>query len=48
MNTVKTKKVLVKEFDSKYKNAAMRLHLEEQGWKYMGEKEGKTIFKTFY
>lgn len=48
MSTTKEKKVLLKEFDLKYKNPHMRLHLEEQGWKYMGENSGKTIFKTFY
>jgi len=42
------RKTLLKEFDSKYKNPNMRLHLEEQGWKYVGEKIGKILFKIFY
>jgi hypothetical protein len=41
-------KQLLKEFHPKYKNPAMRLHLEEQGWKYMGEKNNKTLFKIIY
>ena len=48
MSTTKEKKVLVKEFDSRYRNPAMRLHLEEQGWKYIGENDGKIIFKIIY
>lgn len=39
---------LLKEFGPKYKNPSMRLHLEEQGWKYMGEKNNKTLFKIIY
>ena len=37
-----------REFDLKYKNPSMRLHLEEQGWTYMGEKNNKTLFKIIY
>jgi len=41
-------RALHKEFDPKYKNPQMRLHLEEQGWTYVGEKNGKTLFKIIY
>lgn len=41
-------RTIIREFDPKYKNPAMRLHLEEQGWKYMGEKNNKTLFKIIY
>jgi hypothetical protein len=41
-------KAIIREFDPKYKNPSMRLHLEEQGWKYMGEKNNKTLFKIIY
>ena len=41
-------RTIIKELDSKYRNPAMRLHLEEQGWKYMGEKNNKTLFKIIY
>ena len=41
-------RTIIKELDSKYKNPAMRLHLEEQGWKYLGEKNNKTLFKIIY
>ena len=41
-------RAVIKEFDPKYKNPAMRLHLEEQGSKYMGEKNNKTLFKIIY
>ena len=43
-----TPRTLIKEFDPMYKSKAMRDALEEQGWKYMGEKENKPIFKIFY
>ena len=45
MNTPRT---LIKEFDSKYNSPAMRLNLEEQGWKYMGQKNNKPIYKIIY
>lgn len=41
-------KCILKEFDKKYSNPSMRLHLEEQGWKYMGEKNNKILFKIIY
>jgi len=41
-------RTVLKEFDPKYKNPEMRLHLEEQGWIYMGMKNGKTLFKIIY
>ena len=41
-------KQLIKELDPKYKNPEMRLHLEEQGWTYMGEKNNKALFKLVY
>jgi hypothetical protein len=41
-------KELIKEFDYKYTNPHMRLHLEEQGWKYLGEENDKTLFKIVY
>jgi len=47
MSTAVVRTVL-KEFDPKYKNPEMRLHLEEQGWTYMGMKNGKTLFKIIY
>lgn len=47
MSTVK-ERILFREFDIKYKNPNLRLHLEEQGWKYLGVEEGKTIFKIIY
>jgi transposase len=43
-----TPKKLLKEFDSKYNSPAMRLNLEEQGWKYMGQKNNKPIYKIIY
>lgn len=42
------KRILQKEFDSKYNNPAMKLLLEEQGWKYVGVKNNKPIYKIFY
>lgn len=42
------RKAFIREFNLKYKNPSMRLHLEEQGWKYIGEKDGKILFKIFY
>ena len=41
-------RTIIKELDPKYRNPEMRLHLEEQGWTYMGEKNGKTLFKIIY
>lgn len=41
-------KAIIRELDPKYKNPSMRLHLEEQGWTYMGEKNNKTLFKLVY
>lgn len=43
-----TPRTLIKEFDSKYNSPAMRLNLEEQGWKYMGQKNNKPIYKIIY
>lgn len=43
-----TPRALIKEFDPKYKNSVMRESLEEQGWKYMGEKNNKPIYKIIY
>ena len=47
MSTTK-ERILFKEFDIKYKNPHLRLHLEEQGWKYLGVEKDKTIFKIIY
>ena len=41
-------KAIIRELDPKYQNPSMRLHLEEQGWTYMGEKNNKTLFKLVY
>lgn len=41
-------RIITRELDLKYKNPEMRLHLEEQGWTYMGEKNNKTLFKLVY
>jgi hypothetical protein len=43
-----TPRTLIKEFDSKYNSPAMRLNLEEQGWTYMGDRNGKILFKIVY
>ena len=43
-----TPRQLIKEFNSKYNSPAMRLSLEEQGWTYIGDKNGKTLFKIVY
>jgi len=45
MNSNRT---LEKEFDKKYNSPAMKLHLEEQGWKYVGERNDKPLFKIIY
>ena len=41
-------RIITRELDPKYRNPEMRLHLEEQGWTYMGEKNNKTLFKIVY
>ena len=46
--SITQERVLVKEFDLKYTNPNLRLHLEEQGWKYLGQKGNKTLFKIIY
>ena len=38
-------KVFQKEFNSKYNSPAMRLHLEEEGWKYVGHNKDNPIYK---
>lgn len=43
-----TQRKLVKEFNEKYNSPAMRLNLEEQGWKYVGQKNNKPIYKIIY
>ena len=43
-----TARTLIKEFDSKYNSPAMRLHLEEEGWQYMGQKNNKPLYKIIY
>lgn len=47
MSTTKTR-TIEKEFDQKYKNPHMRLHLEEIGWRYIGERNQKTVFRMVY
>jgi len=41
-------KSILKHLDGKYSNPHLRLHLEEQGWKYLGKEDGKALFKIFY
>lgn len=48
MSTKTQTKVIEREFDKKYINPHMRLHLEEQGWKYLGMRNGKPFFKIIY
>ena len=44
----KSKRTLVREFNEKYNSPAMRLNLEEQGWKYVGTKGKNPIFSIIY
>tara|TARA_B100000900_G_scaffold234125_1_gene198750 strand:- start:988 stop:1128 length:141 start_codon:yes stop_codon:yes gene_type:complete len=44
----KTQRTLVKEFNEKYNSPAMRLSLEEQGWKYIGVKGKNPLFSIIY
>ena len=37
-----------KEFDSKYNSPAMKLLLEEQGWKYIGNNNDNPIYQLIY
>jgi|TARA_B110000208_G_scaffold150366_1_gene181577 transposase len=47
MITTKPKEIK-KEFDSKYNSPAMKLHLEEQGWKYIGNNNDNPIYQLIY
>jgi|SaaInl6LU_22_DNA_1037377.scaffolds.fasta_scaffold122467_2 hypothetical protein len=44
MSTTK-EKVFLKEFKPIYNSPAMRLHLEEEGWKYVGQNNNNPIYK---
>lgn len=39
---------LIKEFDPKYQSKVLRESLEEQGWKYMGERNNRPVYKIIY
>lgn len=37
-----------KEFDSKYNSPPLKLLLEEQGWKYIGNNNDNPIYQLIY
>ena len=37
-----------KEFPKQYHSPVLKSHLEEQGWKHIGNTNGKPIFEYYY